>query len=111
MNSYLRALLGMGTSDTDEEAEAYQLANYGTGGHFLPHHDFFQDNLHAYNSGDAAFWWNLKANGEGERLTMHAGCPVLYGSKWIANKWFWSYSNVFRLPCSTDRNASLAPLV
>uniref|UniRef100_A0A147BV12 procollagen-proline 4-dioxygenase n=1 Tax=Ixodes ricinus TaxID=34613 RepID=A0A147BV12_IXORI len=154
MNSYLRALLGMGTSDIDEEAEAYQLANYGTGGHFLPHHDFFQDNLHAYNSsadyylqhgrgdriatlmiymtdveaggatvfpslgirltpkkGDAAFWWNLKASGEGDRLTMHAGCPVLYGSKWIANKWFWSYSNVFWLPCSRDRNASLAPLV
>lgn len=26
MNSYLRALLGMGTSDTDEEAEAYQVS-------------------------------------------------------------------------------------
>ncbi|KAM7295152.1 prolyl 4-hydroxylase subunit alpha-1-like [Ixodes scapularis] len=154
MNSYLRALLGMGTSDTNEEAEAYQLANYGTGGHFLPHHDFLQDSLQADNSsadyylqrgagdrlatlmiymtdveeggatvfpnlgirltpkkGDAAFWWNLKASGDGERLTTHAGCPVLYGSKWIANKWFRSYSNVFRLPCSTDRNASLAPLV
>ncbi|EEC09958.1 prolyl 4-hydroxylase alpha subunit 1, putative [Ixodes scapularis] len=133
MNSYLRALLGMGTSDTDEEAEAYQLANYGTGGHFLPHHDFLQDSLQADNSvtgdrlatlmiymtdveeggttvfpnlgirltpkkGDAAFWWNLKASGDGERLTTHAGCPVLYGSKWIANKWFRSYSNVFRLP-------------
>uniref|UniRef100_A0A0K8R3I5 procollagen-proline 4-dioxygenase n=1 Tax=Ixodes ricinus TaxID=34613 RepID=A0A0K8R3I5_IXORI len=154
MNSYLRALLGMGTSDTNEEAEAYQLANYGTGGQFLPHHDFLQDSLHSYNSsadyylqygtgdrlatlmiymtdveeggatvfpslgirltpkkGDAAFWWNLKASGEGDRLTTHAGCPVLYGSKWIANKWFLSYSNVFRLPCSTDRNVSLAPLV
>ncbi|CAN8005542.1 unnamed protein product [Ixodes pacificus] len=154
MNSYLRALVGMGTSDTVDEAEAYQLANYGTGGHFLPHHDFLQDSLHAYNSsadyyiqrgagdrlatlmiymtdveeggatvfpslgirltpkkGDAAFWWNLKASGEGEMLTTHAGCPVLYGSKWIANKWFRSYSNVFRLPCSTDRNASLAPFV
>ncbi|CAN8005532.1 unnamed protein product, partial [Ixodes pacificus] len=125
MNSYLKALLGMGTSDTDDEAEAYQLANYGTGGQFLPHHDFLQDSLHSYNSsadyylqygtgdrlatlmiymtdveeggatvfpslgirltpkkGDAAFWWNLKASGEGDRLTMHAGCPVLYGSKW-----------------------------
>ncbi|XP_029850027.2 prolyl 4-hydroxylase subunit alpha-1-like [Ixodes scapularis] len=50
MNSYLRALLGMGTSDTDEEAEAYQLANYGTGGQFLPHHDFLQDSFHSYNS-------------------------------------------------------------
>ncbi|KAM7294558.1 complement C3 [Ixodes scapularis] len=40
----------MGTSDTDEEAEAYQLANYGTGGQFLPHHDFLQDSFHSYNS-------------------------------------------------------------
>ncbi|CAN7975926.1 unnamed protein product [Ixodes persulcatus] len=113
------------TAWLNEDDAPIALANYGTGGHFLPHHDFFQDNLHAYNSsadyyrqhgrgdrlatlmiymtdveeggatvfpslgirltpkkGDAAFWWNLKANGEGERLTMHAGCPVLYGSKW-----------------------------
>uniref|UniRef100_A0A0K8RBC1 procollagen-proline 4-dioxygenase n=1 Tax=Ixodes ricinus TaxID=34613 RepID=A0A0K8RBC1_IXORI len=154
MNWYLRALVGLGTSGSDYEAEAYQLANYGSGGYFLPHHDYLQDTLHAHNStadyylqnkegdrlatlmiymtdvevggatvfprlgvrlvpkkGDAAFWWNLKASGEGDTLTMHAGCPVLYGSKWIANKWFKSYSNVFRLPCSIDRNVSLAPLV
>ncbi|CAN8025765.1 unnamed protein product, partial [Ixodes persulcatus] len=29
----------------------------------------------------------------------------------VANKWFGSYSNVFRMPCSTNQNASLAPLV
>lgn len=61
--------------------------------------------------GDAAFWWNLKASGEGEKLTKHGGCPVLYGSKWIANKWFRSNSNMFRLPCFTDQEASLGPLV
>ncbi|KAM7295155.1 hypothetical protein ISCGN_024660 [Ixodes scapularis] len=61
--------------------------------------------------GDAVFWWNIKSNWEGDLLTWHAGCPVLYGSKWIANKWFGSYSNVFRMPCSTNQNASLGPLV
>ncbi|KAG0426941.1 hypothetical protein HPB47_025967 [Ixodes persulcatus] len=99
----------MGASGSNYDAESYQLANYGIGGQYLPHNDYLQDGLHA--NGDAAFWWNLKSNGEGDKLTTHAGCPVLYGSKWIANKWFRFYSNVFRLPCCTDRNASMAPLV
>ncbi|XP_040071202.1 prolyl 4-hydroxylase subunit alpha-1-like [Ixodes scapularis] len=154
LNRYLRALLGMGTSDSNFEAEPYQLANYGTGGHYLPHHDYLYDvyedsdetdefsrvpsygdrlaTLMIYMSdveeggatvfpklgvrltpkkGDAAFWWNLKTSGAVEKLTLHAGCPVFYGNKWIANKWFRSYGNVFRLPCSTDRYASMAPLV
>ena len=29
-----------------------------------------------------AFWYNLKASGEGDYMTRHAGCPVLTGSKW-----------------------------
>ncbi|XP_040073674.1 prolyl 4-hydroxylase subunit alpha-1-like [Ixodes scapularis] len=152
MNRYLRALVGMGASGSNLDAEPYQLANYGIGGQYLPHNDYLQDALLANTSeyyvhhkagdrvatlmiymtdveeggatvfpkvgvrltprkGDAAFWWNLKSSGEGDKLTQHAGCPVLYGSKWIANKWFRFYSNVFRLPCCTDRNASLAPLV
>lgn len=61
--------------------------------------------------GNAAFWWNLNADGEGEQLTKHGGCPVLYGSKWIANKWFHSNSNMFRLPCPRNRSQPLAPLV
>ncbi|XP_075524920.1 prolyl 4-hydroxylase subunit alpha-2-like isoform X2 [Dermacentor variabilis] len=61
--------------------------------------------------GNAAFWWNLNADGEGEQLTKHGGCPVLYGSKWIANKWFRSNSNMFRLPCSRNRSQPLGPLV
>lgn len=32
--------------------------------------------------GAAAFWYNLHSNGEGDRLTKHAACPVLAGSKW-----------------------------
>ena len=30
----------------------------------------------------------LFRNGTGDEATMHAGCPVLIGSKWIANQWF-----------------------
>ena len=37
--------------------------------------------------GSAAFWWNLHTNGWPDQLTIHGGCPVLVGSKWITNKW------------------------
>uniref|UniRef100_A0A0K8RHR2 procollagen-proline 4-dioxygenase n=1 Tax=Ixodes ricinus TaxID=34613 RepID=A0A0K8RHR2_IXORI len=147
VNQYLQSLLGLGTLFSRDEAEKYQLANYGIGGHYVPHHDYFEEfqtpskgnrfgnrvaTLMIYMSdveeggatvfpslgvrvspkkGDAVFWWNIMSSWEGEMLTWHAGCPVLYGSKWIANKWFGSYSNVFRMPCSTSQNASLGPLV
>lgn len=32
--------------------------------------------------GSAAFWYNLKPNGEGDFQTRHAACPVLTGTKW-----------------------------
>lgn len=32
--------------------------------------------------GSAVFWYNLKENGDGDTRTIHAACPVLYGSKW-----------------------------
>ncbi|KAJ8937370.1 hypothetical protein NQ314_011918 [Rhamnusium bicolor] len=32
--------------------------------------------------GTAAFWHNLHASGDGDKLTRHAACPVLAGSKW-----------------------------
>lgn len=30
----------------------------------------------------AAFWYNLKRNGEGIEDTVHGACPVLMGEKW-----------------------------
>jgi len=32
--------------------------------------------------GGAAFWYNLLPSGESDKRTLHAGCPVLLGSKW-----------------------------
>ena len=32
--------------------------------------------------GSAAFWWNLKRNGNGDPMTLHGACPVLLGFKW-----------------------------
>lgn len=49
--------------------------------------------------GSAAFWYNLRANGDGIDSTRHAGCPVLLGSKWVANKWIREHGQEFRRPC------------
>ncbi|NXN48604.1 P4HA3 hydroxylase, partial [Rynchops niger] len=50
----------------------------------------------------ALFWWNLHRNGDGDGDTLHAGCPVLAGDKWVANKWIHEHGQEFRRPCSAD---------
>lgn len=50
----------------------------------------------------AIFWWNLHRNGEGNEDTLHAGCPVLVGNKWVANKWIHDYGQEFNRPCSLN---------
>lgn len=52
----------------------------------------------------ALFWYNLRKSGEGDLLTKHAACPVLVGSKWIANKWLHEYEQHFRRPCGLHIN-------
>ena len=49
--------------------------------------------------GSIAVWYNLKASGEKDYLTLHAGCPVLVGTKWVATKWFRERDQEFRRPC------------
>ncbi|XP_031563908.1 prolyl 4-hydroxylase subunit alpha-1-like [Actinia tenebrosa] len=61
---------------------------------------FIKLNVHSRPSkGDALFWYNLKKSGEGDLDTLHAGCPVLLGDKWVANKWIHEYGNEFLRPC------------
>ncbi|NXU95479.1 P4HA3 hydroxylase, partial [Xiphorhynchus elegans] len=50
----------------------------------------------------ALFWWNLRRNGDGDGDTLHAGCPVLAGDKWVANKWIHEHGQEFRRPCGTN---------
>ena len=52
----------------------------------------------------AAFWFNLEPSGDGDLDTEHAGCPVLIGEKWIANKWMWSNGQMFRKPCTNKQH-------
>lgn len=55
--------------------------------------------------GSAVFWYNLLPSGEGDLDTRHAGCPVLLGSKWVANFWIHEAGQEFRRKCRTNMNA------
>jgi prolyl 4-hydroxylase len=37
--------------------------------------------------GSVLIFANLDEHGDGIKSTLHGGCPVFLGSKWIANKW------------------------
>eukprot|EP00049_Salpingoeca_infusionum_P006261 m.104072 g.104072 ORF g.104072 m.104072 type:complete len:587 (+) comp13253_c1_seq2:594-2354(+) len=53
--------------------------------------------------GDAVFWFNLLPSGQGDTNTLHGACPVLSGSKWVANKWIHERNNVCRKPYPHER--------
>ncbi|CRK94746.1 CLUMA_CG008246, isoform A [Clunio marinus] len=52
--------------------------------------------------GTAAFWFNLRKSGQGDYMTRHAACPVIVGSKWVANKWIHEVGNEFTRPCGLE---------
>ena len=57
------------------------------------------ENAFLPKKGSAAFWINLLSCHSSEHRSIHAGCPVLKGSKWILNKWIMSYNQWKRVPC------------
>ncbi|KAK7504600.1 hypothetical protein BaRGS_00004086 [Batillaria attramentaria] len=103
-------------------AEPLQVVNYGLGGHYDAHKDamelsdvekggqtvFTQAGISvAPLKGMALFWYNYEPDmSQTQELTTHAGCPVVYGHKWIATKWIWTYGNTFRRPCGMSPNAT-----
>jgi len=52
--------------------------------------------------GSMAFWYNLMQSGEGDYRTRHAACPVLAGSKWVANKWIHERGQEFIHKCDPN---------
>ncbi|XP_065318968.1 prolyl 4-hydroxylase subunit alpha-1-like [Gordionus sp. m RMFG-2023] len=51
--------------------------------------------------GSGIFWYNLYVNRSGNHDTRHAGCPVLLGSKWVANKWIHQFGNNYKAQCKS----------
>ena len=52
---------------------------------------------------------DLKASGKREALSVHGGCPILMGSKWILNKWIYSFEQWKTYPCLLDKEAYSQP--
>uniref|UniRef100_A0A8C9QSU9 Fe2OG dioxygenase domain-containing protein n=1 Tax=Scleropages formosus TaxID=113540 RepID=A0A8C9QSU9_SCLFO len=97
-----------------ETAEILQVTNYSIGGHFKPHFDTQMTDVEFGGAtvfpnigvalqpqkGSAVFWYNLLRNGQLDERTLHAACPVVAGSKWVANKWIREQGQEFRRPCA-----------
>uniref|UniRef100_A0A1A9WN34 procollagen-proline 4-dioxygenase n=1 Tax=Glossina brevipalpis TaxID=37001 RepID=A0A1A9WN34_9MUSC len=47
----------------------------------------------------ALFWYNLNNEIETDPNTLHGGCPVLIGSKWVITKWIRSNAQMFIRRC------------
>lgn len=52
----------------------------------------------------AVFWHNLRRSGSSDMAMLHAACPVLLGSKIVANKWIREVANILHRPCYGDIN-------
>ena len=53
--------------------------------------------------GSVLYWFNIGAQNNFDSRTRHMGCPVLYGNKWIANKWIKWLANYESYPCQLHK--------
>jgi hypothetical protein len=64
---------------------------------------FLRRNLTVWpRKGDALFWYNLNRDGHGNEETLHAGCPVLLGNKWVMNVWINAAGQELARPCLNE---------
>ena len=63
----------------------------------------------APRKGSAAFWFNLSYCHRKDVRSSHGGCPVLKGSKWILNKWIYSFDQWKTWPCQLEQYLAIRP--
>ena len=49
--------------------------------------------------GDALFWLTTRNDLNFDSQMYHAGCPVMYGNKWVFTKWIYSDDQMWNYPC------------
>ena len=77
------------------------LSNVEAGGHTI----FPQAGIYVKpKAGDALFWFNRGPKSNIDTRIFHMGCPVLYGNKWIANKWIKILAQFKNYPCWKNKN-------
>jgi prolyl 4-hydroxylase len=59
--------------------------------------------------GSVAFWYDLDAKGFRDYRTLHGGCPIIKGTKWILNKWIFYYNQVKKFPCALNPKQHFPP--
>ena len=59
--------------------------------------------------GAAAFWYDILSDGYRDLNSLHGGCPVLMGSKWILNKWLYMFDNFKKFPCKLAKQTRFSP--
>ena len=53
--------------------------------------------------GTALFWHTVTSSGYQDQRMKHLGCPVVYGDKWIVNKWIKWHHHMFSHPCHVEK--------
>ncbi|KAH8354159.1 hypothetical protein KR084_002104 [Drosophila pseudotakahashii] len=54
--------------------------------------------------GSAVFWHNLHNSGDMNVKSLHSGCPVIVGSKYVLTKWINELPQMFSTPCLKNSN-------
>ncbi|XP_046805688.1 prolyl 4-hydroxylase subunit alpha-1 [Lucilia cuprina] len=80
----------------------FYLADVEEGGYTVfPYLDVYSKPI----KGSMIMWYNLHKSLDEDERTLHAGCPVLKGSKKIANVWTHSGYQEFRRPCDLQNDS------
>ena len=59
--------------------------------------------------GSAAFWYDLDRKGYRDQRSLHGGCPIIKGSKWILNKWIYYFNQSKKFPCGLNPDGYFPP--